>query len=222
MVRRRVKEEEVEEERLSVYKVPQVDFDTVFEVQLIPETIILGCGKNKKRLEYYVSKGVIDPEEGKHLDRYFYRDSEGNPIILKHHLIAVIRRACKALGFNEEIASQFDIVEPMRVGSRVVLVPKNYIVVRGKPLIDRSPVLIKDRRGERSSTITYEYLDPVVHKDAIKFYLATNLKGEDLVKFLTALEFGGKAVGLYRGLSRGFGRFKVVYRDVTEEIKKLS
>ncbi len=147
----------------------------------------------------YIKKGwIADSKQARHLDRAFPRDVNGRPIILRRWIRAVLRRACRALGYPEDVVRKildFEIVDEKGIAT-------NYAYVYGpKPFIYTRPIFGKE--GKNLSE-TYEYLSSV---HIIAFVARVDASVVD--KFVAALAYGGRYVGLMSGTKMGHGRFEI-------------
>jgi len=161
----------------------------VLEVVLVPETWIIAPAATREQLRRYAERGWISAEDAEHLDRAFPRDAEGRPVILKHWLLAPMKRAAQLLGLPRH-ALEFSIVDERGL-------PVEYVVVPGQPLRYRRIVLLPDRK----STEYFEYIDSTFE---LRFRVRTRYPRE----FAEALAAAGR-IGLMARTGRGFGKFRV-------------
>jgi len=170
----------------------------VLQIEIIPQTWILGIRLPRDELRYYASQGWISEQDAEHLDRAFRRDAEGNAIILKHQLMVCLNKARKILHedgvINKKEPFRFEIIDELGLPIGYVTTPK--------PFKTRAHVVAPDGT---ESTEYFEYLC-----SAHKIQFRVRLPEKDVQDFVKTIAFAGKTIGLGARGARGFGRFKAL------------
>lgn len=166
--------------------------ESLLVVNIIPETQIIAPLMPKEQIKRYIQKGWMD-EDAINLNRAFWRNSQGKPIIFKKWLDSPIRKLYR------EKPDLFKI--PKNELLSYVIVddegfPVNYIVLDEQPLRYRRPIIGK------GIAEYYEYIDSTY-----------TLKAKILTKYpkdlAVALNMAGR-IGMNKGTSQGYGKFRVV------------
>lgn len=165
------------------------------KLKIIPDTPIVPPRHNESVKEAYIKRGFWDSETAEHIDRFFLRNADGQPIILQKDLEAVLKRV------DRSCAKCFRVVG-------------GYLTIKGKLKVN-TRAIIDIKTGEAMTSETYEFAD---WDNVIEGEVEVD---DGLFKqWLNALAEGGKTVGMGAYTRRGYGRFKVQVQVAEEKPKK--